>query len=941
MKTNQQTLISEFKKLKINEFNSNEDERRKTALSFLLNEKNSADLDATLEIIKYLNIDDEDIEREIVLTFLKKTKSKISAEEIIKTQKHHMFDDEEEKLKVIPTYLKNTNLDENQKYNFLSNIFQNPNSSIDTARAFEILDNTELDVNIDHELFLIFVKNSNNKIDIIQILKAINLDNSDFNEEEQSYNESSSEEEEGEKDNSDLKKLRIIAAFLQNHSQENDVDINAIFDAAELENVNNITTFLETSSEAISVNNLMSIANSVEEKIEEEEVDISPNLALAFIKNPNNQITADDFSKIIDLGSQNPGFERKIIITLLERSQFDVELMFKIIEAAEPQDDDERSQILAEFLGNSQTNVTKLIEILNKAGFANNEDTFEVIKSFLNSANNGSQLQLILDIFSNAAAGYWKYETDLICNLYKKFSGDLENSEKAKNLQELTTALYPNNEAIRVDFLISAIAEGIITRENFADLDLNIIKENDLVLDLIEQTKNMGLLSTDPKELLNLVKGRISAKYDFLAEVIGKDQSSNLSNFISTEAMNNLESLFGSTEDITIEDLFSYYDLTDQLGSLSEILTPNFKQEMTKRFHPSEKYILVKKEEIGKLCSLLRKNESDIKKELFSVGDFCDYFSRKADIKPLSIEEKENFEINFEEVCYLSEEIKKELTQGFRDILTKDSDQHIISFFSALLGIDIGSNNKEKLVEFLGESKTKIAYVLQKPGGIDNLLACIPAITDGCAANIGTQFTTALYQSIFQNDHSDATIYQVLMEKVVREIVNTHGGDVIMRESNPLKNTIINSYYLSPEAFYKEIAKIFFDESKEKKIGRNSWEFFKETLGDNSRDALAEVINCDETQAAEIAAYLVLRYLANESSAIENNHFIKNFNCFAERSEKIKNAHQLVSKTIANRDQEETKSNSNKRKREDGEPGYSIKNADGEQFNNNKFAKIT
>ena len=128
-------------------------------------------------------------------------------------------------------------------------------------------------------------------------------------------------------------------------------------------------------------------------------------------------------------------------------------------------------------------------------------------------------------------------------------------------------------------------------------------------------------------------------------------------------------------------------------------------------------------------------------------------------------------------------------------------------------------------------------------------------------ARIGNQFHIALYDCLLQ-DKSDVILYQILSQDIIPAILNK-GGDLIGVQSNPLDNTYVKDYHYSPEALFNEVAKVFYDPTKKKPIGRNAADLIKDKYGVEKTheiiDLLAEskFFNQD---AAQIAAYCTLSH---------------------------------------------------------------------------------
>ncbi|MES2677673.1 MAG: hypothetical protein V4612_05110 [Pseudomonadota bacterium] len=433
-----------------------------------------------------------------------------------------------------------------------------------------------------------------------------------------------------------------------------------------------------------------------------------------------------------------------------------------------------------------------------------------------------------------------KYDARKIVDLYRCVHLDFRQNIA----QEFSAALfeiYPNIDFIRTDLCKEAIDGGIITKENINRLNLNQIEDDDLVLNFIEYATTK--LELDPPHILALIKDRCFARYDFIKEVVGAQRLAN--QCLNAQGIDFITGIFGEEicSSLKILEVISYFDVHKQLNQIANFFTAEFRQEITNNFKPSNKNLVVAKQEIQKLQQLTATQNID--QEFLSVGHLCDYFVHKVATGPLT--NPENFQINFEGCAIFTTEKQAKINQNFRNLLTNRdiTNVDVIRFFQDVIGDDqilidddgkvlISIKDQERMFDLFQKSKSKFAHLFQQNGGITKFAECCGALlfglSDGCVNNIGSQFSVAFYRALLKN-RSDAALFQVMQEDIIVPILN-RGGDVIGVQSDPLANDQIKQNYLSPPALFKKIAiTCFYDEDAEKKVvGEGAWEFIWQEL---------------------------------------------------------------------------------------------------------------
>jgi len=460
--------------------------------------------------------------------------------------------------------------------------------------------------------------------------------------------------------------------------------------------------------------------------------------------------------------------------------------------------------------------INGLIKIIKKAEFKEDEVKSSVIENFLLISKNNDSNQifsLLKEILIHTDIGNLKYRADTVCQLYKSISEKKYTKDIIRELQDLSKSLYSNNELIQIELFKMAISDGLINKYNIAFLDLNQIQDDSLVFDLIYYAQIKKAL---PKEsdILKLIRGRTNAKYDSLKEIL--IQKDSLKEYLTEDGFTKIKEFFGEEylqkNNITISDLFSYFDVTNKLIILSKILKPEIKEEIKNKFHPSDKILLVEPKEIKKFYQLItgkELNDADlvsnpIAQQFLPNEVLCNYFLNKNEIKAikdLTSEEIKSYKLNFKGTNLEIKEKKEDelmitsklttnellvkqqddLNNSFRNLLRQNplNQDEVAKFFSDALSIDISDINdgKKKIAEFFTSNKKELAHFFTTEG-LGELAGVMGSLGDGCSKNIGNQFTTLLYQSILTKK-SDSILFQLLRLVVIPAILNK-GGDILI-----------------------------------------------------------------------------------------------------------------------------------------------------------------
>jgi hypothetical protein len=545
---------------------------------------------------------------------------------------------------------------------------------------------------------------------------------------------------------------------------------------------------------------------------------------------------------------------------------------------------------VVELYRNIDVNITvdELGELFRELNIQNNTIKSKLICTFLSKEAKNQAFSFLKEGLNNNLFGDFKYRIDIIVSFLRSIDG-----HDVQQLVALADHLYPTNELLKIQLFEEAVLEKIINSKNIFSLGLEKIKSDDFLLEFLNSARKNDLLKNEVK-VLTLVKDRTHAKYDFLIAVIGDGL---IQECVTDNSFANLNGIFNNynlTENnVTLLGLFSYFDVMGQIEDFSKMLKPEIKILIKEAFYPSSKTLIVSKEEIDKL-KIITGSGNEIENKFISVEVLCDYFLKKINISPLTLNDIEKYQLDFKE-CELNihddgdkhilfhsmlnvldykgieviienilekdfkrnlantnkcfdltikkKEIKHSLNQKiaefdnsnknvntginilseletdllrlylnqkFRDLLrsTNLDKEQVSFFFSTVFSLDISNvtAGKQKLTDFFTKNKKELAHFFAN-GGLKGFTTFLSTLNDGCSSNLGSQFTIGLYVSLLKDNFSDPILFSILSEYIVTPILNKGDGDVIGVEDNPLKNTAVRSYFLSPAALIEQIGK--------------------------------------------------------------------------------------------------------------------------------------
>ncbi len=462
---------------------------------------------------------------------------------------------------------------------------------------------------------------------------------------------------------------------------------------------------------------------------------------------------------------------------------------------------------------------------------------FDIARSYLNNTSNP---QTKYENFTELAkAGIFpssdKYDIVKIAETY------LELHLPTDKFPSLGIDLYPNSELMQIElfknFLSRVDANSLNNIKPQLKAFIQNLHEDEAAFEVITEVRSK--ITLPPSEILEITKNRLSNKYESVSDLL---KSKSLEESLIEQGLQNVRKLFSnytSPIDINLADLFSYYDVQNDLVSFKSFIAPAVLQEIADAFSPSSKKPYISDVEFEKMSNLFNseaKPESNL--TLPSVKIIADFLESKVGNINQVLTPAEITDYQFGNSTTLQNEAipnrREYLTEKFKSLLTEinPSVEKVSEFFERALNPELANpqititadnriinhENQAKLTSFFNSNKNLLASLFQKEEGLDNFAGTISSLGDGCVANIATQAKIALYQSLI-TDPYDQILFGTFKEKISGAILNS-GGDLLTGSAegiNVFNNNDINRNFISPNGLLTALAEEFYANGKIKK----------------------------------------------------------------------------------------------------------------------------
>lgn len=454
-----------------------------------------------------------------------------------------------------------------------------------------------------------------------------------------------------------------------------------------------------------------------------------------------------------------------------------------------------------------------------------------------------------------------------------------------EKIPDLCRDLYPTNEVYRVEVFNEFLKKGSFARKDLPIVSgfIKSIEDDGFALRVLQAAKASRALGLKKTDILELATSRVGELYQSLTDSLkGKGIES-----LTPKGLADIKKEFrpqSIPEGMNLASLFSYYDLQEGAAGIAKfrsMLKTSALQELTKNFTPSIKKPYISKVEKAKLAALLGEEvaaESFLETEVLSG-----YLQRQVpsipQLEPATID---SFSFGKSELIDEGSATKgrAEINESFKKLLrtNKADPEAVFNFFKDIKCVDdaVNAENRGKLAQFFNTHKTELAFLFAKENGVNDFVATagsiLSTLSDGCAANIGTQFNNALLHSLLKDSGPNAeynkVLYSVFIEKIVTPFFNeadhVHAGEgEHMRGANVLDHpTIKRELLLSPTGLAERIKHEFCTEVNKHGVPKHNINP-EPILKVNFTPEVMEELNYESTKNpklfSEIATYLVLQ----------------------------------------------------------------------------------
>lgn len=501
-------------------------------------------------------------------------------------------------------------------------------------------------------------------------------------------------------------------------------------------------------------------------------------------------------------------------------------------------------------------------------------------------------------------------------NDYKNILNFVTSLFKFVHLPEITEFcknVYSADDTTKVVFLNTYIRNSIEAGDNYNSESaatlanfLESIEDDEAAFWFIDQVRDIFNLGTS--SLIVLARNRTLAQYGTISEILSVR---NIAESFTADGHAEVISLFGNVDDMTLMDLFCYYNIQDQgLTAFTNLLNDEVRKEISDNFRLSNNRTHATKEEFDKLRIFIPNLELPL------VSDLTTYLRSKINMQKFS-GKCEDFRINFEE-CFLETQQgedadehnhktynakeRQDLSQAYINLLKKNpqnpkqKDDEVLNFFIRLLKKEqdyfslADADRISEFCEFFYKYKNEIAFILLQPEGIQTLEKIFFSIEDGCSKNITSKFNSSIIEfsikynsNISENEVVELlTLFQTYNDEIYSHEINAfhrEGGKYYIGLSeNSLDHPAIQRGHIFPTGFGNALGDKF-----QNAMAKFNYSLRKiQTEKNYSENDIDEIIASPEIsdKVSSLAPYFVLKTLPS----IFENRYAREFRITAKKT---------------------------------------------------------
>lgn len=556
---------------------------------------------------------------------------------------------------------------------------------------------------------------------------------------------------------------------------------------------------------------------------------------------------------IVSLAYPEESFQMQDINAWIENPENDFEYVALITILKSPLGDDFKKDVITNWLEKSDDRfeVNELEEVLPLLQDIDTQR--DVVKLWFAQDPVGITYDEFVSVISIDSL-YLKYDSDYVAFTYK------ECILPKNKILNLCNELYPDSEAAQAELVIAFIRNEVLTARDIGAIIKTFIVEledDTASREVIKELKYK--LRISELRVLDIASDRLASKYESVSDLLIDEP---VEDALTENGLVAVKRLFGEdvVDNWTLADLFSYYDIRDEVSDFKRIIQEDVLRRIIAEFTPSGKSAYVRASEYKKLQQLV---SADFSK----VADLCTYLESVVPSVPkLDVAEIAGYSINFTNAVSVEEDKQDEILAKFKALLLKDlsdedSTEQVAAFFKKAFNIEaeITDDNKEKLKEVFACNKEKLAYLFAQEGGLDAFAGCIGSLGDGCVANISTQVSSAVHRILIR-DVCDQVLYSCYYAQVFLPILE-EGDHLPMHAGDYIFNTLaVKDSFISPNGLVEKLTKEFYNDGRQI---RDPWEIIGAKINEKRKIALSETLMEDsetmDQNAAVLAAYFTIQ----------------------------------------------------------------------------------
>lgn len=442
---------------------------------------------------------------------------------------------------------------------------------------------------------------------------------------------------------------------------------------------------------------------------------------------------------------------------------------------------------------------------------------------------------------------------------------------------EVVKTLY-NNEEKLTNFLNLAFEKKQIRTELVQEFRHLLTQEN--FFKLVNSLERKKILSS-----LEAFMITNPSKYAFLKEINSDfaKKITKLDLYFTEEGIKKISSEFSKNlETISLIDIANYYDFSGKISEFASFLKPDIRESIKDKFIFPQGNIVFSGKHLKNINAFRQLGIADeeLRKKTILVRDLVNYFERKIDLSPISIEKIENSQIKLPNTEYFTEH-KTKINESFKELLKsqENSAEKVVEFFNLILpdNEQLIINNQNELQSFCIHSKEDMAKLFLQ-GGFEKFIAAIFEIlgTGNCGANLSNHLRITLYAELLKEE-IDQILYPAFSKEVLTILNNYTGNDPVALQPNPFKNTLVDQNYLSFTDFCKAVERELYDANKKAPNKRDLWDLIGNLSG-NLKEKLNERLLEEQNPqqaAAKVASYLILEKIPELTQIVHSDAYLQ------------------------------------------------------------------